>query len=167
MARSELERTVELPLLDRLTDRAPRATHDVAVGRAESIARYRAAVQRDVEWLLNTRRTIVAVDPARFPEVVESVHAYGLPDTTGLAIATAAGQQLLRDDIADAIARFEPRLTRVEVEMRDVDRARAPQVRFVIRALLRMDPSPERIAFDTVLDLARGEYEVRPGDGDA
>jgi type VI secretion system protein ImpF len=163
MARTELERSVQPSLLDRLTDLHPRDAHDTAVTRAESLARYRAGVQRDVEWLLNSRRTIVPAPPG-LAEVRASVHQYGLPDTTGLAVATTTGRQRLRDDIADTIARFEPRLTRVVVEFVDADPLAAPAVRFTIRALLRMDPTPERVTFDTVLDLASGAYAVREGD---
>ena len=37
-------------------------------------------------------------------------------------------------------------------------------VRFQVEALLRMDPSPEHVVFDTVLEVARGEYAVE-GEG--
>ena len=39
------------------------------------------------------------------------------------------------------------------------------QMRFVIQALLKMDPSPERVSFDTVLDLATGQYAVEGTSG--
>ena len=35
------------------------------------------------------------------------------------------------------------------------------QLRFQIEALLLMDPAPELISFDTVLELASGEYQVK------
>jgi len=35
---------------------------------------------------------------------------------------------------------------------------------FVIHALLRMDPNPEPVLFDTTLDASSGEYQVK---GDA
>ena len=40
-----------------------------------------------------------------------------------------------------------------------------PSVRFSVEALLRMDPSPELVVFDTVLEVARGEFDVRDGEG--
>ena len=60
MARTELDRAVLPSLLDRLTDEDPRTTSDVAVSREESVRRFRQAVQRDVEALLNTRRWLVS-----------------------------------------------------------------------------------------------------------
>src|SRR5690606_33022705 len=112
---------------------------------------YRVSVQRDLEWILNTRRSIVPVRP-EFTEVLSSVHEYGIRDTTGLAIATAEGRQALIDEIRDAIARFEPRLTNVRVTLSDANQVKSPQVRFTVEATLRLDPSPEQIVFDTVLE---------------
>jgi type VI secretion system protein ImpF len=43
---------------------------------------------------------------------------------------------------------------------------REPRVRFTLSALLRMDPSPEQVTFDTVLDLASGAYTLRGETGD-
>jgi type VI secretion system protein ImpF len=34
-------------------------------------------------------------------------------------------------------------------------------LRFQIEGLLDMDPAPERISFDTVLQLSSGEYQVK------
>ena len=34
-------------------------------------------------------------------------------------------------------------------------------LRFQIEALLKMDPAPEQIVFDTVLQLNSGEYKVK------
>ena len=36
----------------------------------------------------------------------------------------------------------------------------ARNLHFKIEALLIMDPAPERISFDTVLELASGQYKV-------
>ena len=159
MARTELDRAVQPSLLDRLTDEDPRASGDVAVSREESVRRFRLAVQRDVEALLNTRRCIVEIGPNDV-ELRRSVHEYGIPDTTGLAVGTIAGRKLLTDDIKDALQRFEPRLMNVTVRLTDSDQIRTPQVRFAIEATLRMDPSPEQIVFDTVLEIASGAYAV-------
>ena len=48
----------------------------------------------------------------------------------------------------------------VTVRLTDSDQIRMPQVRFAIEATLRMDPSPEQIVFDTVLEIASGSYAV-------
>ena len=38
-------------------------------------------------------------------------------------------------------------------------------MRFQIEALLKMDPAPEHISFDTVLQLSSGEYQVKGDSG--
>ena len=164
MARTEIERTVLPSLLDRLTDDDPRTPADPPLSREESVRRFRDGVLRDVEWLLNTRAPYEGV-PAELGEVRRSAYTYGLPDTTGLAIATAGGRGRLVRWVEDAIATHEPRLTDVRVELTQADQASAPQVHFTLTALLRMDPSPEQVVFDTVLDLASGGYAVRDADG--
>jgi type VI secretion system protein ImpF len=159
MARTELERSVQPSLIDRLTDLEPRRPSDPSLSRDESERLYRASVQRDLEWLLNTRRSIVMVDKDQV-EVSRSVHEYGVVDTTGRAVATVEGRNRLTDDVRDAIARFEPRLTNVRVVMRQADQVSSPQIRFVIEATLRMDPNPEQVLFDTVLEVSIGVYAI-------
>ena len=154
MARTELERNVQPSLLDRLTDEEPDRSVDLPVRRDESLHRFRQAVQRDIEHLLNTRRTTIPVD-GRFPEVLDSVHGYGVPDTTGLAPGTMEGQRYLTEQIRETLVRFEPRLEQVVVRLTESSQVRTPQVRFAIEATLRVDPTPERIVFDSVYEVAR------------
>ena len=159
MARTELDRIVQASLLDRLTDEQLRDPADRATTREASARAFRISVQRDLEGLLNTRRTMIRVGP-ELRQLLRSVHEFGVPDTTGLAIATPEGQKRLTDDISDAIRRFEPRLTNVKVRLTDSSQVRTPQVRFTIEATLRMDPTPEQIIFDTVLEVSSGNYDV-------
>jgi type VI secretion system protein ImpF len=159
MARTELDRNVQPSLLDRLTDEQPGQPADAPIAHEESVRRYRQSVQRDLERLLNTRRTIVPVD-ALFAEVRDSVHEFGIPDGTGIAPGTIEGQKLLTDSIRDAISRFEPRLANVVVRLTDSDQVKTPQVRFVVEATLRMDPTPEQIVFDSLLDIATGGIAI-------
>jgi type VI secretion system protein ImpF len=163
VARTELERTVQPSLLDRLTDEQPGVTADPPVGREESRRAFRRSVERDVESLLNSRRTMIVVPP-ECREVRRSVFAYGLIDTTGIPVGTKAGRERLLSGLHDAIDCFEPRLGDVRVRLVDADQKNAPQMRFVVEAILRMDPSPEQVVFDTVLEVSSGEYDVLPAD---
>lgn len=159
MARTELDRAVQPSLVDRLTDREPRERLDRALTRDASEREYRASVQRDLEWLLNSRRTMWPA-PDALPEVQHSVYDYGLVDTTALYVGSAEGRRQLQLAVEETIARFEPRLANVRVKLVDADQKSAPQLRFVIEALLRMDPNPEQVVFDTVFDTSHGRYEV-------
>lgn len=159
MAKTEIDRAVQPSLLDRLTDEFPREPADRSTTREASARAFRLSVQRDVEWLLNTRRTMVheTVDQV---ELRRSVHQYGLPDTSGLSLSNIDGRRKLTEDITDTIRRFEPRLTGVDVRLVERNSPTEPQLRFTVSATLLMDPSPELIVFDTVLEVASGVYEV-------
>lgn len=159
MARTELDRAVLPSLLDRLTDYAPREAADPSTTRDDSARRFRESVQRDLEWLLNTRRTIVAAGPDS-REVRNSVHQFGLTDFAGLTTSSAMWRERLVEDVRDSIHRFEPRLVDVVVKLAEAATGGSQQVRFVISATLRMDPSPEQVVFDTVLEVSNFTYEV-------
>ncbi len=159
MARTELERSVQPSLLDRLTDFELDRSTDAAQTRDQSERAFRRAVQRDVEWLLNTRRGMVTAGAAH-PETHHSTLEYGLRDTSGLTVGGVEGQARLVEYVRDSLRRFEPRLANVVVTMRERDDESPLQVRFSIQATLRMDPTPEQIVFDTVLEVSSGKYEV-------
>jgi type VI secretion system protein ImpF len=161
--RTELERTVLPSLLERLTDTAPDRAGDPAPSFEASARAFREAVQRDLEWLLNSRRTIVPV-PDSLGEVRASAFTYGLEDLTGQSFGTAEGRERLLHMVQEAVARFEPRLAHAQVRLVDAEwSAASPQARFTIEATLLMDPSPERVVFDTVLEVASGTYAVDAG----
>ena len=85
MAKNEIERTVQPSLLDRLTDSDPRVSADAHVTFAESVRRFKASIQRDLEWLLNTRRTPDAVPADWFEHLPRSAYYYGIPDISSLS----------------------------------------------------------------------------------
>lgn len=159
MARTELDRAVQPSLVDRLTDREPRVRMDRVLTRDASEREYRVSVQRDLEWLLNSRRTMWPA-PEGLSEVRRSVYEFGLVDTTALFVGSPEGRHELQRAVEETIDRFEPRLVNVRVRLTDADQKSAPQLRFVIEALLRMDPNPEQVVFDTVFDTSHGRYEV-------
>lgn len=160
MARTELERTILPSLLDRLTDEAPRAPADSPVREDESLRRYRRGVQRDLEDLLNTRRTIVPVGQS-FPCVRNSVHEFGIPDILSSVPGSAEGRLQVIQDIRDTIQRFEPRLSDVQVRLAETDEIGTSQVRFIVEAVLHLDASSERVKFDSVLDASTGIIDVQ------
>jgi type VI secretion system protein ImpF len=160
MATAELERTVRPSVLDRLIDLDPRTPADPPLSFSESVRRYKAAVLRDLEWLLNTRQIPEEV-PARCPEVQNSVYMYGLPDTTSMSGDDPAVRRKLQQKVEECIRKFEPRLSAPEVALAVAASGANPRlVHFMVQAILRMDPDPERIVFDTMLDGATGAIRV-------
>lgn len=153
-----LERTAKASVLDRLVDIHQKEPTDPPLSREASVAAYRNSVLRDVEWLLNTRRTIVAI-PDSLTEVADSVFAYGLPDVTSHGADQAESRLLLVRQIERTLKTFEPRLTDVRVSIGASPEVEQ-RVHFTIEGLLKMEPDPERVAFDTVMELSRGDFSV-------
>lgn len=162
MARGDSELVVTQSVLDRLTD------HDSAnqqpeppLSRAQSVRALRASVRRDLEWLLNTRR-IPEEAGEEFPESRRSLFNYGLPDFTTFSLAAVHDRQRLLRHLEETIRTFEPRLAAVNVVALETTNENVTRaLRFQIEALLQMDPAPEQITFDTVLQLTSGEYQVK------
>ncbi len=163
MIRDRLDPVVQQSVLERLIDREPKVASDPSRDWAESVALKRASVKRDLEWLLNTRRTSEPA-PTRFPEVRASVHHFGLPDLTSLSADSPETHQRLLREVEEAIRQFEPRLTQVRVTARPQEGSERHRVRFLVEALLRLDPEPERITFDTVLEVSSGTISLSGGD---
>jgi type VI secretion system protein ImpF len=160
MARGDFDRLVTQGLIDRLIDREPSLEQDPAITRAQSIRNLRAEVRRDLEFLLNTRRNPEAAGP-ELKQLSQSVFNYGLPDFTHRSMQSNVDRDQLQEEIERVIALFEPRLKQVRVKLIEEEGQRLRQaLRFSIEALLMMDPAPERISFDTVLESS-GQYEIR------
>jgi type VI secretion system protein ImpF len=155
------ERTVRASLLDRLIDLQPRAGADPTLSRAETERRFRQSVLRDVEWLLNTRRSMLTAD-RRFEEVRASVYHYGLPDVTSLSADSTEARGYLLRRIEEAIRLFEPRLVDVRVALVEGEAGSSGRrhVRVRVEGTLLMDPDPERVVFDTLLETSSGTFTV-------
>jgi len=161
MARNDSQGPVTLSVLDRLIDDDPRTRAEVPLTRAESLRRLKKFVCRDLEWLLNTRHTI---EPATGPETARSVYQYGFIDVASKsALSTQDYNELVREMEA-TIAIFEPRLKRVRVRL-EPGGERREKLHFFIEGVLCLEPSPEPVVFNSVLELGKREYEVRGDDG--
>src|SRR5271157_620468 len=162
MARRDATGPVTLSVLDRLIDRDPKNNSEIPFNRAQSLRELKSALKRDLEWLLNTRRTIEPA-PDSASETVRSVYQYGFADISSKSVLSTRDHSDLVRDMESAIAVFEPRLKRAKVRMEQVAGSYR-SLKFVIEGLLCMDPAPEPVRFDTVLELGKGEYEVKGED---
>jgi type VI secretion system protein ImpF len=163
MARGLGETTITNSVLDRLIDLEPETRMENTLSRAQSVRLLRKAVRRDLEWLLNTRRNADIPEDA-LQEINRSMLVYGLPDLSSLSVATAADRSRLTRQVAAAITVFEPRLAGVRVSLVEASDPSRKDVRMRIEGMLRMDPVPEPVSFDTVLELKTGNCRVSGGD---
>jgi type VI secretion system protein ImpF len=160
----EEDRPVQQSILDRLIDTDIGSSANEIVSRAQSIRELKAAVRRDLEGLLNTR-AIAVRPPEALTEVNDSVYTFGVGDITSLSADDPKSRMKLRQMIEKAIASFEPRLGAVQVGDSLSGMSDSRQLRFAIQAILKLDPSPERVSFDTVLDVTTGQYAIKGESG--
>jgi type VI secretion system protein ImpF len=150
------------PLLDRLLDADPDAPERPPASTSDAIEQLRAAVRRDVERLLNARRRRLPTAPG-LTELAVSPLGYGVPDPTAGSFTDESRRQSMADEIAAAIRRFEPRLASVSVSLAKLSRDALLDrtLRIRIEAVLRSDPVPEHISFETLLRPTTLEVAVR------
>jgi type VI secretion system protein ImpF len=155
---NENRQNIQASILDRLIDLEPGVSREPVQYRLLTIGRAKASVARDLENLLNTKRSVWA-PPAAYREVNNSVFVYGLQDFTSQNPRSPMVRQQLRQQIEKIISRFEPRLKNVKVNL-ETAAQNERNLRFRITALLVVDPVTEPVTFDTFFDVSRGEYVI-------
>ncbi|MBP1719897.1 MAG: hypothetical protein H6Q43_3335 [Deltaproteobacteria bacterium] len=152
------QQNLQASILDRLIDLEPGVSHEPVQHRFLSLGQAKASVVRDLENLLNTKRSILAPS-AECKELSSSLFVYGLQDFTTQNPKSSMVRQQLRQQIERVIARFEPRLRNVKVSLEASTKSER-NLRFRINALLFVDPVMEPVTFDSYFDVNRGEYLI-------
>ncbi len=154
------ERSAKLSVLDRLIDHDPSRATEASASAAQSLRELKASLRRDIEWLLNTRRSIQEPPPGA-AELERSLHVYGLPDICSMSLTSGQEFQRLARAMESSLVTFEPRLRAIRVKPAPAADSTSRVLRFQIEGVLRVEPVPEHVTFDTVLELASGQYEVK------
>jgi type VI secretion system protein ImpF len=160
MPSGDVERSVQLSLLDRLLNSQSDSRHNAPISRSESLRLLRQSVKTNLEWILNASRTVEPI-PESYKEVQSSLYVYGLPDINSVTLDNAQDEARLVRSLESAIVIFEPRLTRVRVSTYERLSKKKTSLVFHVEATLMSEPEPERIFFDTVLEIAKGAYTVK------
>src|SRR5262245_42098731 len=160
MARAPADTVLVPSVFDRLLDDEPGVSYEPARNRGQSLRELEAAVARDLEALLNTRQETLDDLPKEYFETTRSLITYGLPDFTAFSLLSLEDRTRILHAVEDAIARFEPRLARVRVNL-DMPGNEDRGLRFRLDELLRVVPAPESVTFDAVLQLNTQQYVVQ------
>lgn len=165
MPKQERSGLPTLSLVDRLSledSNQPDGAQDRFVEKIryrDTVKQYKDSVKRDLEWLFNTRQTFdYRID--RYPQIESSVYAYGLPDITSVNIGSVNDQRKLAELMKRSLRLFERRLTDVAIDFQPVIGG-SRSLQFTISGVLLMDPAPEEVRIDTVLDSTSARYEVK------
>ncbi|KVM90601.1 type VI secretion system baseplate subunit TssE [Burkholderia stagnalis] len=163
-------------LLDRLTDAEPQRRTEPPDAQWVGAERLRAAVLRDLAWLLNTRNAEDGfVDWHAYPHAQASVINYGMRPLVGKPMS-GVERLAVEASIRDAIVRFEPRIAPESVEVRSVPdtpgvpggaagEQRHNVLMFEIRGTLWSVPHPIAFVLRSALDLETGAMSLHSAAG--
>jgi type VI secretion system protein ImpF len=144
-------------LLDRLIDADPDSSVDPPRADAELRREIVAAIQHDVDQILNTRSWL-GTWPPELDRIRGTILNCGLPDTTGIAIDSEPIRKVLTQTIRMALETFEPRLRNVNVAVMAGVGARTARV--VIRAEVPGSAEPlllgRVVGRSRLVDLTKG-----------
>jgi len=163
MAEPSFSDRLQPSLLDRLTDDDPQHQAEPAEARVLSKGQLRAAVLRDLTWLMNSTRLGASDSLEAWPEVERSVLNYGLPAFSGETASTLDIKGLERA-IREAILRFEPRILadRLEVQAIAQDSVLGWHnvVSVRISGQIWAQPVPLEMMLRTEVDLETGQVSL-------
>lgn len=160
MARGQQRDTLRGSLLDRLTGMNGASGTFGAIDHPD----LKRALQRDLNWLLNTRAWLPE-DLEDLPEVATSVLVYGVPDFTALSWKSAGDRKLICKILEEAVRSFEPRLIPRTVRVSPIDEEDDDDailfVRLRIEGVLNVEPYTEPVSFDTEVEIDSGAVHVK------
>lgn len=149
-------------VLDRLIDTRPEETREAPKNRTQVMQELRASVQRDLAHLLNTRGRSTPL-PVELTELPTSLVNYGIPDIMGADLQSQVERSRFLARVEQAIRTFEPRFQSIKVVPLDNADYLDRTLRFRIDAVLRAEPAPEPIVFDSSFAPETGSFSVTGG----
>lgn len=164
MAATDLRDRLQPALLDRLTDEHPKVSQDAEARRSMTKSQLRAAVLRDLSWLLNTVQSLLSSEAEAYPLAARSVLNYGMPPLSG-KLASKIDMPGLTQALREVILRFEPRILEHSLEVKPVEDQffldAHNVIEFEVRGLLWAQPVPLELLLRTQLDLEAGQVLLR------
>lgn len=150
-------------LLDRLTDDEPRNPNESRERRVMSMRQLRAAVLRDLAFLLNSPAHPPESEINDYPLVARSVLNFGMPDLSG---QTASAQKAAKLEalVRRAVEMFEPRIIPGTLRVAGVkggeDAGSRQTVAFELTGDVCPLPVPDALYVRTQMDLETGRCEL-------
>ena len=147
-------------LMESLQD--ARAQYLNLTSSVSSLKEIKDCVKRDLDWLLNAHCYAPAEDLLSYPQVMNSVVNYGLPDLAGVT-ASSVNLNELEKAMKQAIERFEPRLMSHTLKVKLIEDTEAMShnaLTFEIESELWSEPVPIHLRLRTELELENGTVSL-------
>lgn len=155
-------------LFDRLTDNAAHKKKESEDAVLVTYEVLRAAVLRDLAWLLNTVSLESIIDLEGLEEVQTSTINYGVSPLAGVRMSEIDPVHL-QGAIRSCIVAYEPRLLEEHLVVECVDAGANLEhhniLTIVIKGMLWCNPYPREFFLRTSLDLESGHMEVKHLEG--
>ena len=146
-------------VFDRLIDEDPTTVEEKPSSRSQVLFEMKQSVRRDLQSLLNTRWKCVNWPPD-YEELDLSLINFGIPDFSGVNMGGPEAQKRLIEIVERAIEFFEPRFLRFSLRLSTNQHEFDRTLRFKIEGLLKAEPSPEPVSYDTTMDVSSAQFEV-------
>jgi len=117
----------------------------------------RMAIRQDLEDLLNTRQRPISL-PTGLDRLVVSLANYGIPDPIGYDLSSSGRIERFREQVENAITRFETRFTKVRVTLAEDSKVPDRILRFRIEASILVHLTPEKMVFS--LDVEQRDRKI-------
>jgi type VI secretion system protein ImpF len=160
MAERRKERP-ELPsVLDRLLDGDPGSQVEKPISIGELADSLKGAIRRDLEDLLNARHRPIAL-PEGLEELERSTFEYGIADFTGANLSSTERRRKYLHGIEEAIRRHETRFSSLRVVQADERPSAHRTLHFRIEAVVRTEPAPESVLYDSHVDIPSRSFRIQ------
>lgn len=147
-------------LWNRLLDDEPHRGVEAEERHWSTLDEYKAAIVRDLEILVNTRRELLSARLADYPSLQGSLLEYGLPDFLGRGLHSTDDRQMIQRQLERAIESNDCRFRNVRVRLLDQDN-QDRLLRFRVDAMLVLMDARQQVAFDAVLQAETQRYKVQ------
>ena len=148
-------------LLRRLTDSAPDEKKE-NYSQGITVKQLKKDIFDNIEMILNSRSHPQAEDLEKYPELSESVLAYGLTDFCG-KVCSMDDKETIREHILHQLRVFEPRLNpdSIDVTLAQNDKETRSVLEFQISGMIDVAELSEEIVFISRLDLETGNSYLK------
>ena len=148
-------------LLRRLTDFAPDEKKE-NYSQGITIRQLKKDIFDNIEMILNSRSHPQTADLEKYPELAESVLAYGLSDFCG-KVCSMDDKEMIREHIRHQLQVFEPRLNpdTIDVVLSQNDRETKSVLEFQVSGMIDVAELSEEIVFISRLDLETGSSYLK------
>jgi len=148
-------------ILDRLIDiEDNRTPYQPVLHPFVNLKELKWSILRDVENLLNTKRTILKIENIQHSELKKkSLLCYGVSEYFNVNLLKNEELNKLSQDLASNIKKFEPRLKNIEVQIHN-SRYFIKNLTFKVKATISLKPEKIPVYFDTTFSTNNEIFSI-------